>query len=88
MTRLNEHAATSLSTIQALLILSVHVGSHHRLREAWALQASGYALTREMLARQASEDEKMRAGMGRATLSEREMLEREGLRLACWTHGE
>lgn len=67
-------AATSLSTVQAMLVLGVHLGTQHRIREAWALMASGYALAREMM---------KRVDEGRTV----DKAEQEGLRNALWTFG-
>lgn len=87
LSRSNAHTVNSLSAIQALLILSVHLGaSQHRLRQAWSLLASGYAVAREMLGRSATHQGSR--GRGGEEMNERERVEREGLRVVCWSYGE
>lgn len=82
LSRPTTFACTSLSTIHAILLLGVHLGTEHRIRQAWALMASGYALSREML-----QKVELRRESG-APRGEKERCEEEGLRNVLWTFGE
>ena len=81
--RSSEFAATSIETIQALLLLGAHRGSTHQTRQSWALLSCGSALTREGLKRMEERGVKERRDRG-----EMGAIEDEILVAICWMFGE
>lgn len=94
-TRLAETGATSISTIQGLLLLGTHYFQAMQLRRAWAIVSTGLVCVRENLGRRRSErsqrDEARRAngGVGGERIrNDKELVEDEQSVNIWWVLGE